>query len=267
MTNTASLPKKLTAQQRQEYLDNGFIVLRNVLSAQDVEKYKTRASEFAHGGMPPGSEKMMIKDVRVAKGLINPKDPEMGLWKFVNPDKYDPLFAAYPSQPGLLDPIEDLIGGDIKAFLVMFIYKAPGIDFVHPFHQDAYYFYFAPHDHIVGTWLALDSTDTSNGTISVIPGSHKLNILPHREFEGNAAVFGVDGYDHRPDEVVLELNPGDAVFFHSHLLHKTGSNNSDRHRRVMTVHYASSSCQYLAENPYPPIQFRLVRGQSYEGCI
>src|SRR5215469_3771857 len=120
MVNTASLPRKLTAQQRQEYLEKGFVVLRGVLSIEDVEIYKARASEFAHGKLPPGSEKMVIKDVRVAKGLIKPEDPEKGLWKFVNPDKYDPLFASYPSQPGLLDPVEDLVGPDIKAFLVMF---------------------------------------------------------------------------------------------------------------------------------------------------
>ncbi len=268
MISTSSPAKRLTDEQRQQYLDQGFVLVRGLLSACELEPYKTRAREFALGKIPPGADKMVVKDVRVAKGLVKPEDPEKGLWKYLNPDKYDPLFAAYPSQPAIVDIVEDLIGPDIKAFLVMFIYKPPMLDSVHPYHQDAYYFMFEPHDYCVGTWLPLDPVDTTNGTIHVIPGSHKWGLLPHSEQGGKAKIFGVEGYDDRADELTFEVNPGDCLFFHSRLLHKTGSNlSSDRHRRVMTVHFASSRCRPAGENPYEPIQFRLVRGSSYEGCI
>jgi len=169
----------------------------------------------------------------------------------------------------LLDVVEDLLGGDIKAFLMMFIYKPPGLEFVHPYHQDAYYFPFEPHDSCLGTWLALDRTGAENGSIAVIRRSHRWPILPHGQPKGEAVnygVFGVEGYDHHADEVFLELDPGDALFFHSRLLHKTGSNLSDRPRRVITVHYASSHCRLTGEH-HGAIQFQLVRGQSYQGCI
>src|SRR5262249_57810568 len=125
-----------------------------------------------------------------------------------------------------------------------------------------------PHDHCVGTWVPLDHVDTTNGTISIIPGSHKWGLLEHTLQPGNGKVFGVNGYDGHKDEITLELNGGDGLFFHSRLLHKTGSNTTgDKHRRVMTVHFASAKCTPAGENPYEPIQFRLVRGQSYDGCI
>ncbi len=270
MSATATPARRLTELQRQEYADRGYIIVRNVLDAGQVEAYKARARQFALGDLPPGAQRMVVQDVRVAKGLVKPSDPEKGIWKYLNPDRYDPLFKAYPSQPGLLDVVEDLLGPDIKAFLVMFIYKPPSLEFVHPYHQDAYYFPFEPHDLCLGTWLALDPTDAANGTLSVIPGSHRLEILPHAEPKGaavNYGVFGVEGYDNHPDEEVLELRPGDCVFFHSRLLHKTGSNTTgDRHRRVLTVHYASSRCRPTGEH-HKAIQFQLVRGKSYEGCI
>jgi len=269
VTATAIPQRKLTEAQQCEYREKGFVVVRGVLNAEQVATYRARARAFALGDLPPGSEKMVVKEVRVAKGLIKPEDPEKGIWKYMNPDRYDPLFAAYPSQPGLLDVVEGLLGPDIKAFLVMFIYKPPSLDFVHPYHQDAYYFPFEPHDLCLGTWLALDPTDAGNGTLSVIAGSHRWSILPHAQPKGdsvNYGVFGVEGYDGREDEVVLELEPGDAVFFHSRLLHKTGSNLSERYRRVLTVHYASSHCRPTGEH-HKAIAFRLVRGQSFEGCI
>jgi phytanoyl-CoA hydroxylase len=269
MTATAVLGSKLTAAQRQQYWDQGYLLKRGVLSPEQVEGYLARAREFALGKLPPGSERMVVKDVRVAKGLIKPQDPEHGIWKYLNPDRHDPLFASYSSQPGLLDVVECLLGPDIKAFLMMFIYKPPGIDFVHPYHQDASYFPFEPHDRCLGTWVALDRTGDDNGTISVIKGSHKWDILPHAAPKGdnvNFGVFGVEGYDGHPDEVTLNMEPGDGVFFHSRLLHKTGANLSQRHRRVMTVHYASSRCKLTGEHHHA-IQFHLVRGQSFEGCI
>src|SRR5262249_39700880 len=131
---------KLTEAQRQQYRDQGYVLVRGVLSPAEVERYKARGREYALGNLPPGSEKMVVYDVRVAKGLVKPDDPEKGIWKYLNPDRYDPLFHEYPSHPNLLGVVADLIGPDIKAFLLMFIYKPPSLDFVHPYHQDAYYF-------------------------------------------------------------------------------------------------------------------------------
>jgi phytanoyl-CoA hydroxylase len=269
MTDTPTGSVPLTEAQRRQYQDRGYLLVRGVLSPDEVERYKARAREYALGNVPPGAHKMVVQDVRVAKGQFKPDDPERGIWKYLNPDRHDPLFHAYPSQPNLLDVVEGLIGPDIKAFLLMFIYKPPGLEFVHPYHQDAHYFSFEPHDLCLGTWVPLDRTDADNGTISVIPGSHRREVLLHGPPMGEAVnygVFGVEGYDGHPDEQVLELEAGDGLFFHSRLLHKTGSNRSDRHRRVLTVHYASSRCRLTGEH-HAARGFRLVRGQSYEGCI
>ncbi len=270
MTATAAArPMGLTEAQRREYLERGYVLVRGVFTPDEVETYKARAREYALGKLPPGSEKMVVRDVRVVKGLVRPDDPEKGIWKYLNPDRYDKLFAEYPAKPGLLDCVEGIVGPDIKAFLVMFIYKPPALDFVHPYHQDAYYFPFGPHDDCLGTWTALDPTDADNGTLCVIPGSHRRGLLPHgqpKDDTGNYGVFGVEGYDGHKDEVALELRPGDSVLFHSRLLHKTGSNRADRPRRVITVHYASAHCRPHGETN-KAIAFYLVRGQSYKGCI
>ncbi len=71
------------------------------------------------------------------------------------------------------------------------------------------------------------------------------------------------------------MNPGGALFFHARLLHTTGPNVSERHRRVMTLHAASAKCEVMEpeENqlstgdPRKIYKFRLVRGKECEGCI
>ena len=266
----AEAPKiELTEAQKQQYLDKGYVIIPDILDEGEIEKYKTRAREIAHGTIPPDHKKRIVRDVRVAKGLYKPEDPEMGMWKYLNPDRWDPLFHDFACTPRLLDVLEGLIGPDLKTFLTMFIYKPPGINAVHHYHQDGLYFRFGPQELIAGTWLPLDDADAENGTMRVIPGSHKFGILPHvtpKEENVNMGVFGVVGYDDHPDEVVCEMKAGDCLFFHSRLLHKTGGSTSDRHRRVITVHFAGSKCkpEGMIGSEF---EFRLVRGQSYEGCV
>lgn len=270
MSAAATLSTPLSAEQIAQYKRDGFLVVPGILNAEEIERYKARAREFALGNVPPGGEKMVVQDVRVARGLVTPDDPERGVWKLLNPGHHDKLFFDYPSHPRLLDVVEQIIGPDIQAFLLMFIYKPPGLQSDHPYHQDAMYFPFGPHEKICGTWIPLDRAAADNGTLCVLPGSHTLEVLPHGLPEGdlvNYGIFGAEGYmEPRADELVLELNPGDGVFFHSHLLHRTGPNTSDRHRRVLTVHYASSECKLWGDR-HKALDFRLVRGRKFDGCI
>lgn len=55
----------LTDAQRKEYATQGFTLARGVLGPEQVEIYLARAREFALGKIPPGSEKMVVKEVRL----------------------------------------------------------------------------------------------------------------------------------------------------------------------------------------------------------
>lgn len=259
----------LTKEQIERYWEDGFVVVSGVLDADKIAAYKNRYREIILGDHPPEAAKRIMKDIRIAKGHVPmPDDPEKAVWKILNPDRFDKLFYDYLETPALLDPVESLIGPDILAFLLMFINKPPRNETVHPYHQDAFYFHFEPHDKVLGTWIPLDDADGENGTLSVIRGSHKLEVKEHKTLEGiyNAGAFGVEGFENHPDEVVLDMKAGDCVYFHSRLLHKTGTNVTDRHRRVLTVHMASAACTATG-NQTTEYGFRLVRGQNHPGCV
>jgi len=166
-----------------------------------------------------------------------PEDPERALWKIMNADRYDPVLREAMRSPGLL-------GDDLLAFLFMLIYKPPQVpDSVHPFHQDGLYFQFEPHDLVVGAWLPLDPMNEENGTLCVVPGTHRLPITGH------------------------EVIPGDCVLFHPHLYHRTGGNLTDRHRRVLTIHFASARCRSLTPTQPDVYAFTLVRGSTHRGGL
>ena len=261
----------LTQEQIDQYWEKGYCVVPDVLTEEEIERYKIRAGEIARGDYPPEAKSRIMKDVRIAKGIIPaPADPEKGLWKITNPDRFDETFSNYLDTPKLLDAAEGILGEDLLAFLLMFIYKPPNVNAVHAFHQDGFYFPFGPHDQVMGTWLPLDFAHGENGTLRVIPGSHRLDIQTHTPppKTENAFTHGVQEFENHPDEEVLEVQPGHAVLFHSHLLHKTGGNSTDGHRRVLTVHMCSSTCKLVdSDRRIPEFGFRLVRGKNYPGCV
>lgn len=265
---------ELSESQRAQYRDEGYTVVRNVLGADEIARVLGRARAIAHGDLPPEAKSSVMRDIVFAKKLLPmPEDPERALWKIMNADRFDPVLREAMRAPGLLDAVAGLLGDDLLAFLFMLIYKPPRVpDSVHPFHQDGLYFQFDPHDLVAGAWVALDPTHADNGTLEVVPGTHRLPITGHEVIPGvNAGAFGASGVEGAADmhakAVTLELAPGDCALFHPHLYHRTGGNRTDGHRRVMTLHFASARCRSRLDAQPDVYAFSLVRGRTYPDCL
>jgi len=263
----------LRSAQISHYREQGFVVVPGVIDDDEIERYRLRAREIALGDVPEEAKKRLVRDIHYARGGAPlPEDPERALWKILNPDRFDPVMAECLRFPRVLDAAQSLIGEDILAFLMMFIYKPPGVpQSVHPFHQDAVFFPFEPQQSCVGVWIPLDPVREENGTLCVVPGSHRLDVRKHELRDGinfgAVAAQDVEGNEKFHDEAVaMEMSPGDCLLFNTRLLHRSGGNRTERHRRVITLHLASARCRPTGPS-ISEYGFNLVRGQLYEGCL
>ena len=120
-------------------------------------------------------------------------------------------------------------------------------------HQDYAYWYankllFA--NQVTSFMVAISHMNTSSGCSQVIKGSHKLGRLDHGF--GNAGMPpGADEHmvQHALESMELvnmELDPGDALFFHSNLLHRGQPNISGKTSFSIVSTYASQ--QNLSTN-------------------
>jgi phytanoyl-CoA hydroxylase len=263
----------LTPEQIEHYQREGYVVLSPVLGPEEIARYKKRAREIVLGDRPEEAANRIVKDIAFAKGLLPmPEDPEHAIWKLLNPDRFDPVFQECLRFPKVLSAVESLIGEDLMAFLLMFIYKPPGVEeAVHPFHQDAVYFMFAPQDLCLGVWIALDPVSEDNGSLTIVPRSHELPIRKHEAREGinSGALAAKDiegnaGYHEKA--ISMSMEPGECLLFNTRLLHRSGGNRTELHRRVITLHMASSRCK-LTGPPLSEYGFTLVQGQTHEGGL
>ena len=150
-------------------------------------------------------------------------------------------FRSFLDDPRVTGILTRAIGPDVDCFLSQFIFKNPGA-WGQPWHQDSYYFPFAPARPIVGLWLAVTEATLENGCLHVLPGSQAEPVHTHLPDARPGSLYGyVEIVDHDMSESrPCLLSPGDLMVFDSHLMHRSTDNASAGPRAAMVWHFASA---------------------------
>ena len=241
---------KLSDEQRQFYEDNGFLVIKNLVDAEYLDKYKRRFQMVCAKQIEIPFMTVM-KDVAIAKSEF--VEGEKAITKIQDFCLDDELFE-YCCLPAIVDYVKAFTGPNVMAMHTMLINKPPDPGTRtsrHPLHQDLYYFPFRPADRIVCAWTAMERITRENGCLVVLPGSHKGELIKHDypKWEGgvNKMYYGIQELDkfNKADLVHLEMERGDTVFFHPILIHGSGTNRTSGFRKAISCHYAASECEYI----------------------
>jgi phytanoyl-CoA hydroxylase len=264
---------RLSAEQEVEYRERGYFIVRELFAGAALRRFEERFLALVSQAEPAPPGMLLMRDVMVAKGAVQPARAEEGIAKIQDLQEDPLLFQEYVCNRRLLDWVEALLGPDLKAVHTMLINKPPHVDGRHPLHQDLLYFPFRPADGIVAAWTAIDRCTPENGCLVAVPGSHRGPLLEHANPDWewlNRGYFGARGVGADTERVHLEMEPGDTVFFHPLLLHGSGHNRTEGYRRSISAHYASARCRYLDDRQVvrPGTRpYRLVRGSEQPGCI
>ena len=141
--------------------------------------------------------------------------------------------------PRILDAVEDLIGPDILLYLSTLWFKDAHDGRYVSWHQDSAYYGLEPHD-VITLWFAFTDSNSGNGCVQIIPGSHKEP--DHRHVETYAAKNllargqSIEGID-ESKAVKLELKAGQFSMHHERLIHGSEPNDSDDRRLGMSFTY------------------------------
>ena len=140
--------------------------------------------------------------------------------------------------PAMADICRATLGETAYFFFDQYVVKGPEGGMPFAWHQDSGYVVGngGPADHApyLTCWCPLDDATEENGTVRLIPGSHRNGILPHDRQPGTNDLVGAPA---EAEGVVVEAKAGDVVAFSSLLLHATGANRSSKPRRVYLAQY------------------------------
>lgn len=96
-------------------------------------------------------------------------------------------------------------------------------------------------------WLALVDVDTRLGALQVVPGSHHRGLIADRFVNG----FGQTDDFADADFVPVEMRKGDALFFSSLLVHRSGTNTADEIRWSAQFRYSNLAEPTFVGRGYP----------------
>lgn len=174
-------------------------------------------------------------------GTDAPDGKVWGEWDpFSYPHKLSPKLEALFVHPKLIEACELLMEGEVDGMQSWAYFKPPG-QLGRDQHQNAFYTG-CGHNEIINTALALDNHDPENGAVWNYEGSHRLPTLPievdeeraktnpafWRNERGKPCVMP-DGHDFK--KVEGYLRKGEVVLLHSHTVHGSEANDSQRMRR------------------------------------
>jgi len=238
----------LTLEQRKFYEENGFILIKGIVSPQDIALFRDRFLEIANSEAGP-PDMLIMRDVKELKQHGKKRTGEHAITKLQN-FQDDEVFFKYCSNANIVKYVSCFTGPDVKSVHTMLINKPPNIGETgrHPLHQDLHYFPFRPADRIVCAWTAMEKITRENGGLVVLKGTHKGQLLEHDypEWEANSMYHGVKSIENENAErVYLDMEIGDTVFFHPILIHGSGANKTTGFRKAISCHYASSHCDYI----------------------
>jgi ectoine hydroxylase-related dioxygenase (phytanoyl-CoA dioxygenase family) len=158
------------------------------------------------------------------------------------PHRAHPVFMEMMRYPPIVAIVERILGGTASGLGGEFFYMKPGTSGFSS-HQDNAYVQ-APPDAFISVWTALTDVDGENGGLVFYPGSQKFGALETRKIErpvgagqnpGAQAIESVMPVE--VEGVTMALRRGSTVFFHSHLVHSSNENRSDRFRYSFLATY------------------------------
>ena len=150
---------------------------------------------------------------------------------------------------------EQVLGGEVYHYHSKMIMKDAKVGGAWTWHQDYGYWYQngVLFPDLTSAFIAVDPATRENGCMQVIKGSHKLGRIEHILTDEQA---GADLS--RVEEVLkilpleyIELEPGDVLYFHANLLHRSDRNNSDKPRWSMICCYNAARNNPYKESHHP----------------
>lgn len=231
----------LTQADVRSYVDDGFLVVRDLVSADDVAAIRDEIARFARGEYPVANPQA------VPTGLSSEEAAEH-LLAIHFPHWVSDVALQFVHHEGVVSVLERITAahlphwdGSVKCMQSMLFVKPPGMQ-GQAWHQDERFIPTRDRS-LTGVWIAVDDATTENGCLWVIPGSHRNGYLWPTAAHGRPDEFdGADeahGFDESA-EVAVEVSAGSVVFFNGYLLHRSRRNRSQTYRRALVNHYCNS---------------------------
>ena len=153
----------------------------------------------------------------------------------------DDLYGMFSRNRRIVDRVEELLTDEPYHYHSKMIMKEARTGGAWAWHQDYGYWYDngVLFPNLCSVFVAVDPATRANGCLQVLRGSHHMGRIEHLKTgdQTGADPERVAAAAERLELVHVEMSPGDALFFHANLLHRSDQNRSENDRWALVCCY------------------------------
>ncbi len=231
---------KLNPTEQASFHEDGYVIKRNFFSKEEIDLlYNLSIDDTVIGNS------MDFNDQAGNRTRLT-------LWFTPGDDS----FGLMSRSERMVNAVKNLLGdkGEVCHFHSKVMQKEPKVGGAWEWHQDYGYWYkngFLYPEAMVSVMVALTEANIENGCLQVLKGSHKMQRFEH-SFVGEqqgADIDFVNAAEKVCELVYVELQPGDVLFFHSNILHRSAANTSDHSRwSIISAYNLSYNIPFREKN-------------------
>lgn len=209
----------LTKQDVETFNADGFLIKRAFFSKEETEKiYQTALDD------------KVLRDKAYELDDKEGMKTRLTLWYHPGDDIYGKVMRSQR----MVNGVTALLGGSPAHYHTKLMQKEPKIGGAWEWHQDYGYWYKEGFifPHMISVMVALTTANRENGCLQVLKGSHKIERVEHSTVGEQNGISQdlIDAVTKKFELVYVELQPGDTLFFHCNLWHRSDANLSDNSR-------------------------------------
>lgn len=222
------------------YESDGYVLVRGMLDVEEIALLSRAAREDR------------VLDQR-SFGRADGEGGTVRLSSWNHPG--DTIYGMIARSNSIAGSAEKLLGGEVYHYHSKMIMKDARVGGAWAWHQDYGYWYnngvLAPL--LTSAYIAVDRATRENGCMQVIKGSHQLGRIDHVATgeQTGADLERVQEILKRMELVYVEMEPGDGLFFHANLLHRSDQNRSPHPRWSMICCYNAARNDPYKESHHP----------------
>ena len=216
---------RFSTRQIERFRGDGYLVVPAFYGADEVAALQAEVERFRREGL--------VRNVATDGDGTTHSTTKANLQLIPLFDKSD-LVRALPFDAKVVEAVSQLIGDPFLLHLDQMFLKPARHGVGTAWHQDNAYFRIA--DPLRGTamWIAIHDATLANGTLHLIPGSHRERYEHRRDPDSD---HHIRAWPPEERAAPIEMEAGGVAFFCYGTAHCTRANTTDRERAGMAFHF------------------------------